>query len=112
MNTIGFLAFIFVGMTIVNRILEGQFITSVDVGIINNLVIFRPLDIGLFSIPVPNFSFITEGLPKLLTWDYSFFGGSAELISYLLYTVTAFIAFAVFLALIGVIAQAVGRLRA
>ena len=110
MAMIGALVTMFVGMTIVNRVLEGQFINATDIASLNSVVIFRPMSVfGWFTLPVPNFSFITEGLPKLLNWDYSFFGGNAALIQYLLYSITGFIMFALFIAIIGVVAGRIGR---
>jgi hypothetical protein len=110
MATVGMLALMFLGMTLINRILEGAFTSGVDTAIINNILVFREMSVfGWFSIPIPNFSFITSGLPQLLTWDYSFFGGNAALIEYLLYSITAFIAFVLLMAIIGVVAGRIGR---
>ena len=81
MQLVGFLAFTYVGMTLINRIMEGRFITGADVGIINNLTVFQSYQIfGAFTVPVPNLLFLTEGLPRLVKWDYSFFGGGAQII--------------------------------
>ena len=83
---IGFLAMCFVGMTALNRILEGTFITSSDVGIINTLTITHNQSIfGLFNVPVLNADFFFTGIPRLVKWDYSFFGGNAGLFQYFLY---------------------------
>jgi len=101
-----FLAFVFIGATAINRVLEGAFINSIDVAILNNILIFKSLNVfGLFSIPVINTGFITDGLPHLLNWDYSFFGGSADLIMYLLYTITAAVAFGLFITVVGSLAS-------
>jgi hypothetical protein len=98
---IGFLAFCFIGMTLINRILEGAFITSSDLSVINNLTIFRDVQIfGQFSIPTPNLSFITEGLPNLVHWDYSYFGSDGAIIQYFLYSLTAAMAFGLFVLMI------------
>lgn len=100
---IGFLGFIFVGMTLANRILEGAFISSSDVGILNQLTIFRDLSVfGLFTIPVPNLTFLT-GLYHLVKFDYSYFGGNAGLIQYFLYSLTLAFAVAAFFAIIAVL---------
>jgi len=109
---IGFLAFSFVGMTLINRILEGQFITADEVGMLNTLAIFKPTEIfGLFSVPVPNLEFFTSGLKHLVIWDYSFFGGNAAIIQFFLYSFTAAVAFLLFTITIGVAYQAFNRLR-
>jgi hypothetical protein len=84
---IGFVFFIFVGMTAINRVLEGAFINSSDVAGLNQLSIFRSLDIGVFSLPVPNFEWVT-GIAKLVKMDYAFFGGNAAFLQYLMYSVS------------------------
>jgi hypothetical protein len=112
MALIGFLTFIFVGMTLVNRILEGAFITSAEVGVMNSLAIFRNMNIaGVFTIPIPNLSFFTDGIKHLVTWDYSFFGGNAALIQFFLYSLTAAAAFLLFTIIIGLVYSAFARLR-
>ena len=99
---IGFLAFNFVGFTLINRILEGQFITGADVGILNQMSIWGSLDLGFFSIPVPNVTYIT-GLFHLVKWDYSFFGGNAQIIQFFLYSLTFALAIAFLLVIIGML---------
>lgn len=110
MQLIGFLAMLFIGFTLLNRILEGAFIAAADIDIINNLTITRDQEIfGFFTIPVPNTDFFFEGLPKLLTWDYSFFGGNAEILLYLFYSITAAVTFMLFATIIGVAGQFLSR---
>lgn len=100
-NQIGLVAFLFVGMTLINRILEGVMIAAGDVTIINQITIFRSLNVmGLFSVPVINISYFTSGLPHLLKWDYSFFTGNGGVIQYFLYSFTAMISFGLFILLI------------
>jgi len=73
-------------MTMLNRLIEGQYITSSDVGILNNLTIFQDYTFyGGFSIPVPNLSFLS-GLFRLVKWDYSYFGGNAAILQFMLYS--------------------------
>lgn len=111
-NMAGFLAMSFVGMTIINRIMEGAFMSSTDVSILNNVLVFRPVNVfGLFQISVPNMSFLTEGLPHLIRWDYSFFGGNAVIIQYLFYSITAFMAFLLFIIMLGVVFNMLSRSR-
>lgn len=105
-TTIGWLAFSFIGMTILNRILEGRFITSGDVSIMNTLTITHDQTIfGLFSVPVINTDFFFTGIPRLVKWDYSFFGGNAAILQYLLYSVTFALAFFLFVIIIGMVAS-------
>ena len=75
------------------------------------MAIFKPMEVfGWFTLPVPNFSFITEGLPLMMNFrEYDMFAGNGALIMYLLYTITAFIMFALFIAIVGVVAGRIGR---
>ena len=107
---IGFLAMCFVGMTTLNRILEGAFITSSDVGIINTLTLTHNQSIfGLFNVPVINTDFFFVGIPRLVKWDYSFFGGNAALFQYFLYSMTFALSFLIFMVIIGLVAQYFAR---
>ena len=106
---VGFLGFLFIGMTLVNRIMEGAFINNADVAILNQISIFRSLDLGAFSIPILNTSFLTSGIPHLAKFDYSYFGGSAGFIQYFLYSITGAMAFGLFLVIMGFIASYVFR---
>jgi len=107
---IGFLAFLFVGMTMLNRILEGAFITSSDVGIMNTLTITHEQSIfGLFSVPVLNTDFFFTGIPRLVKWDYGFFGGNAAILQYFMYSLTFALTFLLFIAIIGMVSQYFGR---
>lgn len=110
MSMIGFLAFLFVGFSIINRICEGAFTNMAEVINLNDLLIFREVSVfGLFTLPVPNLSYITEGLPRLVRWDYSFFGGNAAIIQYFLYSLTAALSFLLFTLIIGLLYQYFGR---
>jgi hypothetical protein len=112
MATVGMLALMFVGFTIISQILQGAFIAASDVAVINNIVIFRSMSVfGWFTIPIPNFSFVTDGLPRLLDFDNytTIFSGNGMLIAYILYALSAFIAFVLFMAIIGVVAGRIGR---
>lgn len=109
-HLIGFLAFLFVGMTALNRILEGAFIASSDVAIINTLTITHDQTIfGLFSVPVLNTDFFFVGIPRLVKWDYSFFGGNAAFFQYFLYSLTFALTFMLFLAIVGMVGQYFAR---
>lgn len=101
-DTMGMLAFWFVNMTALNRILEGTFITATDVGVINNLTVYRELDLfGFIPIAIPNMTMIITGIARLVKFDYSFFGGTAGFIQYALYSVTFAVAFMLFVIIIG-----------
>ncbi len=107
---IGFLAFCFVGMTTFNRILEGAFITASDVSIMNTLTITHDQQVwGLFSIPVINTDFFFVGIPRLVKWDYGFFGGNAAIFQYFLYSLTFALTFLIFMVIVGVVSQYFAR---
>ena len=109
-NMIGFLAFLFVGMTLLNRLLEGLFITASDVTIMNTLTITHEQSIfGLFTVPILNTDFFFVGLPRLVKWDYSFFGGNAAIFQYFLYCLTFALTFIVFITIVGLVAQFFSR---
>ena len=109
-NMIGFLAMCFVGMTILNRVLEGAFIAASDVAILNTLTITHDQTIfGLFSVPVLNTDFFFTGIPRLVKWDYSFFGGNAAIFQYMLYSLTFALSFILFIAIVGMVSQYFGR---
>ncbi len=106
----GFLAFVFVGMTTLNRIAGGAMVAASDVTILNTLTITHEQRIwGLFSIPVLNTDFFFVGLPRLIKWDYSFFGGNAAIFQYFLYSMTFALAFGLFIIIIGVVSQFFAR---
>lgn len=111
-NLIGFLAMSWVGLTTINRMVEGQFITGEETSFLNSLMFTQEFELfGLFKIPVMNFRFFTEGIPRLLRWDYSFFGGNAQLIQYMLYSITAVVSFIIFGLIIGLLYNYFNRLR-
>jgi hypothetical protein len=91
-------------MTIINRVLEGSFTNIAEINTLNSVLVFREVSVfGLFTLPIPNLSFITEGLPRLVRWDYSFFGGNAAIIQYFLYALTAGLSFLLFTLIIGLL---------
>jgi len=105
-NKIGFLASVWIGMTLLNRILEGVFITSSDVSIMNTLTLTHSQEIfGLFSIPIINTDFFFVGIPRLVKWDYSFFGGNAAIFQYMLYSFTFWLSFTLFILLVGMVSS-------
>ena len=109
-NLIGFLAFGFIGMTMLNRILEGVFISASELSIMNTLTITHDQTIfGLFSVPVLNMDFFFVGIPRLVKWDYSFFGGNAAIFQYLLYSLTFALSFMLFIIIIGMVANYFAR---
>lgn len=112
-QTMGMLAFWFVNMTMINRVLEGSFISASDMNVINSLTVWRQLDLfGFIPIPIPNMSMIITGIARLIKWDYSFFGGQAGFLQYSLYAITFAVAFMLFVIIIGgLISNFLNRIR-
>jgi len=107
---IGFLAMVFAGMTMLNRFIEGRFITASDVGVMNTLTITHEQSLfGQFSVPVLNADFFFTGIPRLIKWDYSFFGGNASILQFLLYSITLGVAFGLFVVVVTMVMRQLGR---
>jgi len=100
--TITMLGWWFLNFTLINRVLEGQFATVTDLGVVNQLSVFRQVTLfNYIPMPIPNLEMITSGVGRLLQWDYTFFGGNAGFISYGLYSITFGIMFLLFVIIIG-----------
>lgn len=101
-QTMTMLAFWFINMTAINRVLEGTFISATDVGVINSLSVWRQMDLfGFIPIPIPNMTMIITGIARLVKFDYSYFSGTAGFIQYALYSITFGVAFMMFIIIIG-----------
>ncbi len=112
LNLIGFLSMAWVGLTAINRMLEGAFLTSVETSHLNSYMFTQEFTLlSVFKMPIINFQFFTQGIPSLLRWDYSFFGGNAQIIQYLLYSLTAIMAFIIFGFLAGLLTSYFSRVR-
>jgi len=107
---IGFLSMAGIGLTMLNRLAEGRFIAAADVTYANTLTISRDQTIfGLFTVPVLNTDFFFTGIPRLVKWDYAFFGGNAAILQYFLYSMTFALTFAIFIIIIGLVSQYFSR---
>lgn len=101
-NTITMLGYWFLNMTLINRILEGSFITATEMGIVNSLAVWRQFELfGFIPIPIPNITMLISGLARLVKFDYSYFGGHAGFVQYSLYSITFGVAFLLFVIIIG-----------
>lgn len=110
LNTIGFLASSFLGLTLINNILAKELIMADDIGVFNDIMFTQTFQIyDLFSMPIINFGFFTDGVPNMLRWDYTFFGGNAQLITYFLYSITAVVALIIFMMAVGTITSFFAR---
>jgi len=110
-NLIGMLATDFIGLTLINRWIEGAMMQAAETDFINTLMFTKVF--SLFGIPVPiiNVEFFTTGIPRMLKWDYSFFGGNAQILQYFLYSITAVVSFMLFCVIIGLLANYFTRVR-
>jgi len=102
-DTMAMLAFWFVNMTMINRVLEGSFISATaDMAVLEALTVFRSIELfGFIPVPVPNLTMLTSGIPRLIKFDYSFFGGYGGFIQYSLFSITFAVAFLLFVIIIG-----------
>jgi len=100
---IAFLATVFVGLTIVNHIMGGAFVSTQDIDILNKTNVVSTYNLGILSIPIPNTTYLS-GILHMIKWDYSFFGGNAGLILFFLYSIT----FAVMVVLIFSVLSLIG----
>ena len=101
-----FVGFLFVGLTLLSRLMEGAYFTAEDVITLNSLTVYRTWEVfGLFSLPTLNLDFFVVGLPKLIMWDYGFFGGGYEIFKYLLYTISMGVVWGVFIVIIVVLSR-------
>ncbi len=100
-------------MTLINRVMEGTFVTATDMGVVNQLAVFRQITLfGFIPIPIPNLEMIIGGIARLIKFDYSFFGGQAGFIQYSLYSITYGVAFLLFVIIIGgLISNFMNRIR-
>jgi len=112
LHLIATLGFMFLGLTITNRVMEGQFTQLSDITLLNNIMVFNEISVfGLFTIPIPNMAFITEGLPALVNWEYTMFEGYGQFIQLFLYTLNLALGFLLFTLIIGLLYQYFGRAR-
>lgn len=103
---IGWLATVFLGLTVINRILTGAWISSADVAILNQARLTQNVNFGIFSVPIPSTSYL-QGIFDLLKGDYSFFSGNAQIFYFFFQTVTFMIGFALFVMLVSIAVNAI-----
>ncbi len=110
MALFGFLTFLFIGFTVINRIMEGSMLTGADISVFNNILLFREIKVfDVIPLWIPNLSFLTEGLPHLMKWDYSFFGGDAGILQYFMYSISGMLAFFLFITMASVAYSVIKR---
>lgn len=113
LHLIGFLSMAWLGLTGINRVMEGQMMQSAETAHLNTLMFTQQITVaGLWSLPVINTDFFTNGLPALLDWEkYTFFTGNAQMIQYLLYSINSIVSFVMLTLIIGFLASNLIRAR-
>ncbi len=92
----GFMMFCYLGCSLGGRMMEGGFMGSDTATIINQFSLFRDISVfNLFTLPAPNLDFF-KGLPYLMQWNYSYFGGNAVIIQYFLVSLSVMFGFMLF----------------
>lgn len=95
---------------LISHVLAGTYFGSDESSVYNTLTVIRMYNVAdLFTIPWLNFDFFTVGLPRLIDWDYSFFGGEAEIIRYFLYAISMGIVFGLLPIVVGALSWALRR---
>lgn len=73
---IGGLTFVWILCTIVSLVIEGAWVGTEEIDILNSLTGYSVIDVGgITGIFKMSFGFLTHGLPKLISWNYAFFTG-------------------------------------
>lgn len=103
---IGWTATVYLIFTIINRVLGSGFLSAEDIIIMNKLSVTQNVEIGFFSIPIPNISFM-NGVMNMLQGNYTFFGGNAQFFYFLFQTVTFMIGFFIVVTLISIAVNAI-----
>jgi len=103
-KAITFLGGIFFIGLLLSWMLNGMWFNTATRAILGSLTAIKVYDIwGMFKIPWVNMDFFTIGLPKLLSFDFAFFGGTYGAIQYLLYIIAMGIVWGIVVVVIGVI---------
>ena len=87
-----FLAMVFIVGQFMCLVGEGGFFGQDDVDLQNTLTGYTALEVsgaGIWTVPKLIGGFLTTGLPKMITWNYSFLEGSWSMIKwFLLYPIS------------------------
>lgn len=110
-----FCVFIFFIGTILSLLIEGTWMGSAEVTVMNQLTGFTTLEVsgaGIWAIPKQIIGFFIHGLPKLIMWDYSFLSGTASIFKWVvLYPISAGVVYGIALVFISVVQGIFGTLR-
>lgn len=87
-NWVGWLITAFIGITQINRVLDGTIFTSADTAYIAGLRITQEVSLGFFHMTIPNLTLLTE-LTKMADWEhYTIWGTGGQLLMVFLYALS------------------------
>lgn len=93
-----FIVFVFFIGQAMCLLVDGTWIGTEEVSLMNSLTGYTTVEIsesGILMLPKVAYGFFTEGLPKLIMWDYSFLQGEAEAFKwFILYPISAGVVYA------------------
>jgi hypothetical protein len=92
----GFLISLFVVFTQINRVIGGVFLNSYDATMIKRIAMFTTTNIYGLDIMTPNLGYF-DGLGNLFNLNYTFFGGNADMLLFLIYSITGAAALILFI---------------
>lgn len=99
-----FITLLLIGGLFISYVMQGSYFGTADVDTINALAVIRTWNVGgLFTVPILNINFFTVGLPKLITWDFAFFGGGYQIVQFLFYAISVGVVWGVTGAFIGIV---------
>lgn len=91
MNLIPWLGFLitgYLGMTFINRTLDGSMFTTTDTAFLHDIRLTQPYDLGLFTLTGPNLSFVTR-ITDMANWqDYVIWGGLGQYVMIFCYALS------------------------
>lgn len=111
-----FCYFIFILGTLFSLMIEGTWLGSEEVTFVNQMTGLTSLEIqgaGIWQVPKQIGGFITNGLPKLITWNYSYLDdGYAALFKWVfLYAISAGVVWGVVLVFIPIVQGLISGIR-
>jgi hypothetical protein len=109
---ISFAVGVFLLGLVLSFIMSGVWFDNATKTIFDSLTIMKSYNILGFHLPWINFEFFTKGLPHLLSFNFAFFGGSANFFKYGMYVFSIGIIWGIVTFFIGIILNFFGsRLR-
>ena len=110
-----FIVFTFVSGTIISLIIEGSYWgTGDEWDVMQSITGYSTMQIsgaGGITIPQWTWGFLSNGLPKMLLWNYSFLDGSWAVIKPFLFAISAGIVFGVGMLIMNIAQGVLGLIR-